>query len=231
MIKDKVVIVTGASKGIGAEISVSLLKQGAKVVMAARDKKAMLQLTKGLRGDYLVHETDLEDFSSIKSLVETTIARYGLIDILINNAGYVDPKSLFETTLENWNKTFAVNLTGVFLITKEVVRYMKKTGGRIINISSSAGLGPRPGWSAYAASKAGLISFSETIAEELREYNIKVFIIAPGRTATDLRRKLAPNEDPTTIMQPNKVVNIVEFMLSEESDVVEGQVVQVRERK
>jgi len=92
-------------------------------------------------------------------------------------------------------------------------------------------LSARPGWSAYAASKAGLINFSETMAEELREYNIKVFTIAPGRTATDLRRRLAPSEDPKTIMQPDKIANIINFMLSEESDVIEGQVVQVRERK
>jgi 3-oxoacyl-[acyl-carrier protein] reductase len=138
---------------------------------------------------------------------------------------------LFETTIDNWNKTLAVNLTGVFLTTKEVSRYMKKTGGKIINIASTAGLSPRPGWSAYAASKAGLINFSETMAEELREYNIKVFIIAPGSTATDLRRRLAPNENPKTIMQPDKIANIVNFMLTDGADVIEGQVIQVREKK
>ncbi len=231
MIKDKVVIVTGASKGIGIEISVSLIKQGAIVVLAARDTTSIKNNISDLNGEFLVHKTDIEDYNSIKHLVDTVIEKYGRIDVLINNAGYVDPKSLFEITLENWNKTLAVNLTGVFLTTKEVSRYMKKTGGRIINIASTAGLSARPGWSAYAASKAGLINFSETMAEELREYNIKVFIIAPGRTATDLRRRLAPNEDPKTIMQPTKIANIVNFMLSEDSNVIEGQIVQVRERK
>ena len=231
MIKGKVVIVTGASRGIGIEISLSLIRQGAIVVLAARSTHEIEDRLKDIKGDYLIHNTDIEDFESVKYLVSSVIKKYNRIDVLINNAGYVEPKSLFETTLENWNKTIAVNLTGAFLSTKEVSRYMKKTGGRIINIASTAGLSARPGWSAYAASKAGLINFSETMAEELREYNIKVFTIAPGRTATDLRRRLAPSEDPKTIMQPDKIANIINFMLSEESDVIEGQVVQVRERK
>ncbi len=231
MIKGKVVIVTGASRGIGIEISLSLIRQGAIVVLAARSTHEIEERLKDIKGDYLIHNTDIEDFESVKYLVSSVIKKYNRIDVLINNAGYVEPKSLFETTLENWNKTIAVNLTGAFLSTKEVSRYMKKTGGRIINIASTAGLSARPGWSAYAASKAGLINFSETMAEELREYNIKVFTIAPGRTATDLRRRLAPSEDPKTIMQPDKIANIINFMLSEESDVIEGQVVQVRERK
>jgi 3-oxoacyl-[acyl-carrier protein] reductase len=231
MIKDKIVIVTGASRGIGIEISVSLIKQGATVILASRDIDLIEERVAGLEGSYLIHKTDVADENSIKLLVDTVIAKYGHIDVLINNAGFVEPKSLFETTIDNWNKTLAVNLTGVFLTTKEVSRYMKKTGGKIINIASTAGLSPRPGWSAYAASKAGLINFSETMAEELREYNIKVFIIAPGRTATDLRRRLAPNEDPKTIMQPDKIANIVNFMLSDNADVIEGQVVLVREKK
>ena len=108
---------------------------------------------------------------------------------------------------------------------------MKKNGGKVVNIASTAGLSARPGWSAYAASKAGVVNFSLTMAEELRVYGIKVFCICPGRTATDLRRKLAPNEDPTTIMQPDAVVNAVKYCLCDEADVLEGQPILVRERK
>lgn len=231
MIKDKVVIITGASKGIGATISVSLIKKGASVILASRDLDKLHEIVTDLDGNFSIVKTDVENTESIKNLVDFTIEKYGRIDALINNAGFVDPKSIFETSLENWNKTISVNLTGVFLMTKEVCRYMKKSGGKIINIASTAGLTPRPGWSAYAASKAGLINFSETMSEELRQYGIKVFIVAPGRTATDLRRRLAPNEDPKTIMQPEKVSNVVEFMLTDASNVIEGQVIQVREKK
>jgi len=133
MIKGKVVIVTGASRGIGIEISLSLIRQGAIVVLAARSTHEIEERLKDIKGDYLIHNTDIEDFESVKYLVSSVIKKYNRIDVLINNAGYVEPKSLFETTLENWNKTIAVNLTGAFLSTKEVSRYMKKTGGRIIN--------------------------------------------------------------------------------------------------
>ena len=231
MYNNRIIIVTGSSRGIGAEISLSLISKGDTVIMASRDIDKLKELTKNTKGNFSIVETDVENYESIKSLVDFTIKKYGRIDALVNNAGYVNPKSIFETSLENWNKTLNINLTGVFLMTKEVVRYMKKTGGRIINIASTAGLSSRPGWSAYAASKAGLINFSNTMAEELREYNIKIFIIAPGRTATDLRRRLAPNEDPKTIMQADKVANIVEFMLSDQANVIEGQVIEVRERK
>ncbi len=229
--KNKVIIITGASRGIGKAIVEMLKPKNATLVLVARDENKMKEVIAGYEGDYLIKKTDISDEQSVKNLIEEVIAKYGRIDVLINNAGFVDPKSVFETTLENWEKTIRVNLTGAFLCTREAGKYMKKTGGKIIYVASTAGLTARPGWSAYAASKAGLINFAITMAEELRQYNIKVFTIAPGRTATNLRRRLAPNEDPRTIMQPEKVAQIVEFLLSDAADVIEGQTILVRERK
>jgi len=133
-------------------------------------------------------------------------------------------------TLKQWHDMIETNLTGTFLCTKEAVKYMKKTGGKIINIASMAGTGARPGWSAYAASKAGVINFSLTMAEELKIYGIKVFCICPGRTATALRKKLVPDEDLSKIMKPSAVVNIVKFCLFDEADVIDAQPILVRER-
>ncbi len=229
--KDKVIIITGASRGIGKAIVEMLKPKNATLVLAARDESKMQEIVADYNGNYLIKKTDVADEQSVKSLIKEVIEKFGRIDVLINNAGFVDPKSVFETTLENWEKTIRVNLTGPFLCTKEAGKYMKKTGGKIIYIASTAGLTARPGWSAYAASKSGLINFSLTMAEELRQYGIKVFCIAPGRTATDLRRRLAPNEDPRTIMQADKVAKIVEFLLSDDADVIEGQPILVRERK
>ncbi len=229
--KDKVIIITGASRGIGKAIVEMLKPKNATLVLAARDENKMQEIVADYNGNYLIKKTDVADEQSVKSLIKEVIERFGRIDVLINNAGFVDPKSVFETTLENWEKTIRVNLTGPFLCTKEAGKYMKKTGGKIIYIASTAGLTARPGWSAYAASKSGLINFAQTMAEELRQYGIKVFCIAPGRTATDLRRRLAPNEDPRTIMQADKVAKIVEFLLSDDADVIEGQPILVRERK
>jgi 3-oxoacyl-[acyl-carrier protein] reductase len=135
-----------------------------------------------------------------------------------------------DTSLKTWDLTMKTNLTGTFITTREALRYMKKTGGKIINIASTAGTGPRPGWCAYAASKAGVINFSMSIAKELESYNIKVFCLCPAGTATDLRKKLVPDEDPTTIMQPEDVVNVVEYCLSDEADVIESQPIIIRVR-
>ena len=230
MIKDSVIIITGASRGIGKAMAIRFSQKGAKVVLAARSVDEIKSYVVKLPSPYLIVNTDVCSEVSVKNMVESTIKRFGRIDVLINNAGFVEPLGVMETSLDIWDLTLRTNLTGTFLCTKETLKYMKKTGGKIINIASTAGTGPRPGWCAYAAAKAGVINFSLSMAEELRSYNIKVFCICPGRTATDLRKKLVPDEDPTTIMQPRAVVNVVEFCLDERSDVLEGQIIYVRER-
>jgi len=230
MVKGKVIIVTGASRGIGKELAITLSSYGAKVVLAARSKKLMESFKKQLHDDWMIRETDVCNEASVCALMRAVMAKYGRIDVLINNAGFVEPIGVLEMSLELWEKTITTNLTGCFLCTREAVRFMKKTGGKIINIASTAGLTARPGWSAYAASKAGVVNFSLTMAEELKANDIKVFCICPGRTATDLRKKLAPDEDPTTIMQPAAVIKTVEYCLSEAADVLEGQPILVRKR-
>ena len=112
---------------------------------------------------------DIRNECRVIEFIRNVVNRYGRINFLINNAGYVKPLSLLETTLDDWKEQIDINLTGAFLMTREVVRYMKEYGGKIINIASTAGLSPRPGWSAYAASKAALINFSLTMSEELKQ--------------------------------------------------------------
>lgn len=230
MIKEKVIIITGASKGIGREMAISLSESGAKIVLASRNKERLEDVAKSIKGPCLIQQVDIKNEDSVKSLMENTVSQFQKIDVLINNAGYVEPLGLLDMTLGQWNDMIDTNLTGTFVCTKHAVKYMKKQGGKIINIASTAGMTARPGWSAYAASKAGVINFSLTMAEELRAYGIKVFCICPGRTATNLRRRLAPNEDPLTIMQPQAVVDVVKYCLSSQADVIEGQPILVRER-
>jgi len=230
MIGEKVILVTGASQGIGETIVRSFSALGGKMVLAARQAEKLTAVAAELPGENLVCPTDVRDENEVRRLMKRTIARFGRIDVLINNAGYVDPAGLLDMSLEQWRLMIDTNLTGTFLCTREAVKYMKKRGGRIINIASTAGLSARPGWSGYAAAKAGVINFSQTMAEELRVYGILVFCICPGRTATNLRRRLAPNEDPTSIMQPRAVVETIAYCLSPEAGVLEGQVLQVRER-
>ncbi len=230
MIRDQVIIVTGASQGIGEETVRTFSSQGACMVLAARNEKKMVEIARTLPSPHLVCPTDVRDERSVQDTVEQTMNRFGRIDVLINNAGTGEPLGLLDMELVQWRDMIETNLTGTFLCTREVVKYMKKNGGRIVNIASTAGLSARPGWSGYAASKAGVINFSQTMAEELRVYNILVFCICPGRTATNLRQRLAPNEDPTTIMQPHAVVETIAYCLTPQAHVLEGQILQVRER-
>jgi len=137
--------------------------------------------------------------------------------------------TILELTPEAWQRQFAVNLNGVFYCCKEYARIAKNTGGKIINIASTAGLGPRPGRSAYAASKAAVISFSLSIAEELRPYGIKVYCIAPGACATDLRRQIYPDEDFENMMKPGELARFVVDVV-EDGEMLDGQIIQVRRR-
>lgn len=229
-----VAIVTGASRGIGQAIAVELGRAGFAVAAAARSADG-LQETGALIAEawdgpspHMIVTADVEDEESVMELFSGVVDRYGRIDLLVNNAGYVDPVGILETSLENWSKTLATNLTGAFLCTREFVRHNKRVGGKIVNVASTAGMSARPGWSAYAAAKAGLINFSNTMSEELKPYGIKVYCVAPGRTATQLRTRLAPNEDQSKILQPNAVGRLVRFLASPEADYIDQQTIVIR---
>lgn len=230
MLLDKVILVTGASSGIGLATALAAQDKGASVIFASRNIENNDKFISLLKNNSFVKNVDVGNETSVRSLFETINNRFSKLDAIINCAGYVNPENLLSTSFENWQNTITTNLTGTFLISKHAVFMMKNAGGVIINISSTAGLTPRPGWSAYAASKSGVIGFSTAIAEELSEYHIKVFIICPGRTATPLRKILAPNENPSTIMQPETVSKTILFCLTDEAAPLEGQSIIVRER-
>jgi NAD(P)-dependent dehydrogenase (short-subunit alcohol dehydrogenase family) len=231
----KTAIVTGASRGIGEKIAFALAGRGVNLALAARSKEALEKNAEAIRRqshtETLVCPIDVRNEGEVIEAVERIVRAFGGVDYLINNAGFVDPIGILEMTVENWDRVIETNLKGTFLFTREVVRYsMKERGGKIINVASTAGLTPRPGWSAYAASKAAIINFSQTMSEELKEYGIKVYCISPGRTATELRRILAPDEDPATILQPEDIADTVVFLLSAAGDFVDGQSITIRRR-
>jgi|SRR5690625_5179732 len=230
----KTCLITGASKGIGRAIAIELSNQEdvGTLLLLSRDQKK-LEETKELMNpnkQIEVFPIDLSNLEEAENSIRQIGSDFKQIDLLINNAGYVDPQSLLETTIENWENTFRTNVTATFIVTREVVKYMKKTGGKILNISSTAGMSSRPGWLAYAASKAAVISMSNTLSDELQEYGIKVYCISPGRCATDLRRVLAPDEDPSTIMQPQDVARAVSNLLSPAGDYLDGQNMVIRKQ-
>jgi NAD(P)-dependent dehydrogenase (short-subunit alcohol dehydrogenase family) len=173
---------------------------------------------------------DLMDLDGIPDLMRRIHDQFGSIDILLNIAGYADPQSLLDTSTENIVKTYTVNVFAMLLLIREAARYMYDRPAKILNVASTAGITSRPGWLAYASSKAAVVSLSATLADELAGSGIKIYSISPGRTATELRRKLAPEEDPLSIMQPSQVADVIAQLMSDAEITLDGQNIVVRTR-
>ena len=177
-----------------------------------------------------VWNIDLEEPEKIPDFINKIYSKYLSINCLLNIAGYTEPQPILSTSLNNIQITYAVNVFSPLILIREAVRYMKKNGGKIVNIASTAGMGPRPGWITYSSSKAAMISISQTLTEELAEYGIKVYCVSPGRCATKLRAKLAPDEDSAMIMQPVEVAKVITNLLLEDEQYLDGQNIVIRKR-
>lgn len=229
-------IITGASAGIGraAAIAISNLKEYDNIIIISRRKEQLEETKRLMNSDVTVDICifDVEEIEKISDLVKDIFLKYGSIDCLLNIAGYTEPKFLLETTKENLQKTFSINVFAPYLLCKECAVYMKSNKGvsKIINIASTAGNTPRPGWSVYAMSKAAVIEMSLTLTEELAPYGIKVYCLSPGRCATELRRKLAPEEDQSKIMQPETVGQEIARMASKHEISLDGQNIIIRKK-
>ncbi len=230
-------IITGVSSGIGKEVALKLSKncQFEHIALLGRDEEAIDSTIKEMQdgdghSEISFWKIDLERPEDITSIVAAIYHKNQSIDCLLNIAGYTEPQSLLLTTLDNMMKTYTVNVFSPFLLIRESVKYMKKSGGKILNVASTAGMSPRPGWLSYASSKAALISMSQTLTEELAEYGIKVYCVSPGRCATKLRKRLAPNEDTSTIMQPQEVADVICKLIADDECCLDGQNIVVRKK-
>ena len=231
----KTCVVTGTGSGIGQEVAVLLshAKEYNNIAMLGRNIEAMRateKLMDKMGMDISIWNIDFQYPEEIPSIIEAVYEKYGSIDCLLNIAGYTDPQSLLQTTLDNMEMTYKINVFSPFILMRESVRYMKKNGGKILNVASTAGMTPRPGWLSYSSSKASVISMSQTLTDELSEYGIKVYCVSPGRCATKLRKRLAPNEDPRTIMQPIEVAEVICDLISDEECWLDGQNIIIRKQ-
>lgn len=230
----KTVIITGASQGIGRATAIRLSNEPdvQNIVLIARSKEGLEQTAASMNHEGKTIKQvpfDLGDLEGIEPLVKSIYDEFGQIDALLNVAGYAEPNALLDTTNDNIMTTYTVNVFSLIVITRECVKYMRNKPSKIVNVASTAGVTPRPGWIAYASSKAAVVAISQTLADELAEYKIKVYAISPGRCATELRRKLAPEEDPSTIMQPSDVADVIAMLLNDAESCLDGQNIIVRQ--
>jgi len=231
----KTVIVTGASQGIGRASAIRMAQEPgvSNVVLIARSAEGLRETAAEAGSDGATITCipyDLSDLEGIPALVSGINEAFGQLDVLLNIAGYAEPRALLDTTADNLVKTFTVNVFAMLLLTREFVRWAQGHPAKILNIASTAGITSRPGWVAYAASKAAVVSLSTTLADELAGTGIKVYSISPGRTATELRRVLAPDEDPSTIMQPSAVADVIAALMRDEERTLDGQNIIVRQQ-
>jgi 3-oxoacyl-[acyl-carrier protein] reductase len=195
LLTDKVAIVTGASRGIGKAIAQSLAAEGAKVVInyasSSTAAEALVTEITEQGGAAIAVKADVSKSEEVDHLINTTMEKWGRIDVVVNNAGITRDTLLMRMKLEDWQSVIDLNLTGVFLVTRAVYKIMlKQRSGRIINISSVAGLMGNPGQGNYSAAKAGVIGFTKTVAKELASRGITVNAVAPGFIETDMTHDL-----------------------------------------
>jgi short-subunit dehydrogenase len=211
-----VALVTGASTGIGASLAAMLAAEGARVVLAARRGQELDRVAEGIRrdgGTAVPIVTDLADDNSLARLLAQTRSELGSIDVLVNNAGYAVWKPLETTTMAEWDHTFAVNVRATAYLCGAVLPDMQASGfGRIVNISSEAGVAIVPGLAAYCVSKHAVRALTEVIQDGNHDNGIKAWVICPGFVDTDMGY-VVPGANPANFLRVSEVVDVVRFLL------------------
>jgi glucose 1-dehydrogenase len=253
--KKKIAIITGSSEGIGKSIAVALAKSGeySGLVINSRKIDEAQQTANEIKNnniesnpnlDIIAIQADISKESECIKLVEQTIEHFGRLDVLVNNAGIQKNIPIEETTLDEWYKIIAVDLTGPFVCSREAVKHMEKQqnsppygGYSIINISSVHQIIPKPRYVPYATSKAGIEMMTKTMALELAKKNIRANVVAPGAIDTDMNKVLRENkEEYHRVLQqipidrlgsPEEVANAVEFLASDKSSYITGTTIYV----
>lgn len=237
---NKVAFITGATRGIGRQIAITLAKEGFDIAINYRKENEDLIETKKMVEDQKVKcftvQGDVSSFEDSERMVKDSIEEFNHIDILVNNAGITKDMLLMRMKKEDFESVIGVNLVGTFNITKNVIPYMMKNrSGRIINISSVVGISGNAGQTNYSASKAGIIGFTKSLAKEVGSRNILVNAVAPGfieTQMTDVLKEEVKEEISKTIPLKRMgtvedVANVVKFLASKDSSYITGQVINI----
>ena len=239
-IDGKIALVTGGSRGIGRAIALRLAKEGTKVAInyKANQEAAhwVVDAVAEMGGEAMAVAADVSQSAEVEVMVKQVVDSWGGIDILVNNAGDIHDGLLMRMTEEVWDEVINTNLKGTYNCTKAVLKFMvRKRWGRIINVVSVVGLEGNPGQSNYAASKAGVIAFSRSIAKEVASRNITVNSVAPGYIATEIMTDLSPEFKELIFSRipqnrfgtVDDVANMVRYLASEEANYITGEVIRV----
>ena len=237
-LSNRVAIVTGSGRGIGRAIALKLAEIGATVVVndIGETAQGVAEEIRAMNRQSLAILADVSSSPDVTRMVEETVATYGKIDVLVNNAGIARDQLVLRMSDEDWDKVLAVNLKSVFLCTRAVLRHMvKQRWGRIISIASIVGIVGNPGQANYASAKAGIIGFTRTIAKEVASRGITVNAIAPGFIDTEMTQRLKEDWKQELRKQiplgyfgsPRDVAEAVAFLASEEARYITGQVLNV----
>lgn len=240
MLENKVALVTGASRGIGREIALTLAREGACVIVNYNGSKERAQevvdtiLAQG--GKAVAYQCSVSDFDACQEMIQSLIKEYGHIDILVNNAGITRDNLIMKMKEEDFDAVIQTNLKGTFNTIRHLSRQMlKQRSGKIINISSVSGILGNAGQANYAASKAGVIGLTKTMARELASRGITVNAVAPGFVDTEMTAVLSEEIKENACKQiplgkfgkPEDIANMVAFLASEKADYITGQVISV----
>ena len=238
-LKDKVVIVTGARRGMGKSHALAFAKEGSRVVVSdisLEDCQKVVKEVEEIKGEAMAIKCDVSKKEEVQEMIEKTIKKWGKIDILVNNAGIADFKNFLELKEEDWDRTIDINLKGYFLVAQAVAKEMvKRKSGVIINIASVAmgqvGIG-FPSLTHYCASKGGIVGMTEAMAIELAPFNIRVNVISPGAIETPMVDPLKTDRKTIEALlaripmkrmgKPEEVSNLVLFLASESSSYMTG---------
>jgi 3-oxoacyl-[acyl-carrier protein] reductase len=239
-LKDKVAIVTGGTRGIGRAIVLELAREGVDVAFtylkSTQEAQDLSQEVENVGRRCLALQIDVRDFKKAKELVEKTREYFGRLDILVNNAGITKDKALMLMTEEDWQEVIDTNLSGTFNVTRSaIVTFLKQKSGNIINITSVSGISGMNRQTNYAASKAGIIGFTKSLAKEVASYNIRVNAVAPGFIETDMIKGLKEEYKNELVKKiplgrfgkVSDVAAAVKFLLSDAANFITGQTIVV----
>lgn len=240
MFQEKIVLVTGASRGIGKEIALAFAKEGAYVIVnysgSEQRAKEVVEKMQAVGGNGEIYQCDVSDGTQVKTMIDSIVERHKKIDIIVNNAGITRDNLLMKMTEKDFDDVIDINLKGAFHTSKSAIRYMmKQRSGKIINISSIVGVVGNAGQINYSASKAGLLGLTKSLAKEVASRGITVNAVAPGFIETEMTAVLSEtvvegmmkNIPLKKFGKPEDIANVVLFLASEKADYITGQTIEV----